>query len=58
MTSMIFIALAIALLLLAAFIGHQYGMVDGYDEGYLDGYDAGANDVYDVLTGKEKNRKC
>ena len=55
---MILAILIIALLLLAAFVGHQYGLVDGYDEGYLDGYDAGANDVYDVLTGKEKNHKC
>ena len=46
--------LIIALLLLAAVIGYQYGTEDGYDEGYYDGYDAGSNDVYDVLTGKRE----
>lgn len=52
MTTTILIALAIALLIITAAVGYQYGKEDGYDEGYYDGYDAGSNDVYDVLSGK------
>ncbi len=52
MTSIIFIALAIALLLITAAVGYQYGKEDGYDEGYYDGYDAGTDDVYNILAGR------
>ncbi len=52
MMTTIFVVLAIALLIITAAVGYQYGKEDGYDEGYYDGYDAGSNDVYDVLSGK------
>ena len=52
MTSIIFIALAIALLLITAAVGYQYGKEDGYDEGYYDGYDAGTDDAYNILAGR------
>lgn len=52
MMTTIFAVLAIALLIITAAVGYQYGKEDGYDEGYYDGFDAGFDDVYDVLSGK------